>query len=67
MARTTPARISTTVMKKKITSVVTRACGNSTMYAPRTAPIAPDAPRLGIVEFGSNASCNPEAASPPST
>ena len=56
-----------TVMKKKMISVVTRACGNSTMYAPSTPPIAPDAPRLGIVEFGAIASCSADAASPPST
>ena len=35
------------------------------MYPPSTAAIAPEAPSVGVVEFGSIATCSASAAIPP--
>ena len=43
--------------RKRSRKTTTRFRGNSTMYAPSTAAMAPDAPRLGTTEFGSTTIC----------
>ncbi len=51
--RTRAAGSSIMVMKKKMTSVRTRARGNITMYPPRTAEMAPEAPIRGTADEAS--------------
>ena len=47
------ATMAGTGTRNRSRKTTTRFRGNSTMYAPRTAAIAPEAPRLGTIEFGS--------------